>query len=307
MPVTLRRMRVAVVGHVEWVQFARVERLPSAGEIVHALEWWDEPAGGGAVAAAQLARLAGEADLFTALGEDELGARAREELAGLGLRVHAAGRPEPQRRGFTFVDADGERTITVLGRRLVPRADDPLPWERLEGTDAVYFTAGDAGALRAARSARVLVATPRAGEEVLVEGGVALDALVGSAEDPGERLDADDLDPPPRLVVSTSGAEGGRYTGADGTEGSWEAAAPPGPVEDVYGAGDSFAAGLAYGLAEGRPVQEAVELAARCGAACLTGRGPYEGQLRLDDGRDAEGGQGGGRRSRSGGAGASLT
>ena len=300
-------VRVAVVGHVEWVQFARVERVPAPGEIVHARDWWEEPAGGGAVAAVQLARLAGAAELFTAFGDDELGHRAREELAGLGLRVHAVDRPEPQRRAFTFVDDDGERMITVLGRRLVPREDDPLPWERLAGVDAVYVTAGDAGAVRTARRARVLVATPRAGEETLVEAGVPLDALVGSAEDPGERLDADDLDPPPRLVVSTSGAEGGRYTGADGTEGSWEAAAPPGPVEDVYGAGDSFAAGLAYGLAEGRPVQEAVELAARCGAACLTGRGPYEGQLRLDDGRGADGGQGGGRRPRPGGAGASRT
>ena len=26
-------------------------------------------------------------------------------------------------------------------------------------------------------------------------------------------------------------------------------------------------------------LDEALELAARCGAACLTGRGPYEGQL----------------------------
>ena len=30
--------RVAVVGHVEWVEFARVPRLPAAGEIVHASE-----------------------------------------------------------------------------------------------------------------------------------------------------------------------------------------------------------------------------------------------------------------------------
>jgi hypothetical protein len=29
-------------------------------------------------------------------------------------------------------------------------------------------------------------------------------------------------------------------------------------------------------------VAKAVELAARCGAACLTGRGPYEAQLKLE-------------------------
>src|SRR6185312_15695945 len=52
-------MRVAVVGHVEWIEFARVERVPTPGEIVHASDAWQEPGGGGAVAAVQLARLAG--------------------------------------------------------------------------------------------------------------------------------------------------------------------------------------------------------------------------------------------------------
>jgi ribokinase len=43
-------MRTAVVGHVEWVEFARVERVPLAGEIVQASDWWAEAAGGGGVA-----------------------------------------------------------------------------------------------------------------------------------------------------------------------------------------------------------------------------------------------------------------
>ncbi len=37
-------MRVAVAGHVEWIEFARVERVPAPGQIVHALEAWEEPA-----------------------------------------------------------------------------------------------------------------------------------------------------------------------------------------------------------------------------------------------------------------------
>ena len=91
-------MRAAAVGHVEWIEFARVERVPLAGEIVHVQETWGEPGGGGAVAAAQLAKLAGGATFFTALGDDELGHRAHDELTALGLRVEAAWRDEPQRR-----------------------------------------------------------------------------------------------------------------------------------------------------------------------------------------------------------------
>jgi ribokinase len=50
-------------------------------------------------------------------------------------------------------------------------------------------------------------------------------------------------------------------------------------VVDAYGAGDSFAAGLAYALGAGSEIDAALELAARCGATCMTGRGPYGRQL----------------------------
>src|SRR3954452_7140338 len=128
-------VRVAVVGHVEWVEFARVEHVPVPGEIVHALEGWEEPAGGGAVAAVQLARLAGEWLFLTALGDDELGHRSKRELEALGVRGEAAWRAGPQRRAFVHVDAGGERTITVTGGRVGPSHDDPLPWAELDGAD----------------------------------------------------------------------------------------------------------------------------------------------------------------------------
>ncbi|HEV2723055.1 MAG TPA: PfkB family carbohydrate kinase [Thermoleophilaceae bacterium] len=271
-------MRVAVVGHVEWIEFARVERVPAPGEIVHALEVWEEPGGGGAVAAGQMARLAGEAVFFTALGDDALGHRAHDALTELGIRVEAAWRDEPQRRGFVFVDDAGERTITVIGDRSGPSGHDPLSWEQLAEMDAVYFTAGDPAAVRATRAARTMVATPR-GLETLVEAGVQLDALVASANDPGERYARGDLRPEPELVVRTAGAGGGEWEREDGETGRYAASPPTGPIADAYGCGDSFAAGLTVGLGQGMEVREALELAARCGAACLTGHGPYAGQL----------------------------
>jgi ribokinase len=272
-------MRAAAVGHVEWIEFGRVDHVPAAGEIVHVSESWEVPGGGGAVAAVQLCRLAGAGTLYTALGDDELGHRSKDELERLGLRVEAVFRPETQRRAFVHVDRAGERTITVVGERLGPSADDPLPWHELADVDTVYFTAGDAGAVREARRTRTLVGTAR-GLEVLAEAAVELDALVASSRDRGERYEAGDLEPPPRHVFRTAGAAGGEYETAAGERGRWQATAPPGPVSDFYGCGDSFAAGLTYGLGAGMPIGEAVELGARCGAACATGRGPFEGQLR---------------------------
>jgi ribokinase len=273
-------LRAAVVGHVEWIEFGRVDHVPEAGEIVHVSDSWQEPGGGGAVAAVQLARLAGEATLYTALGDDEVGHRSKAALESLGLRVEAVFRPEPQRRGYVHVDAAGERTITVIGSRLGPAGDDPLPWEELADTDAVYLTAGDEGAVRAARAAGTLVSTAR-GLETLRQAGVQLDALVASAKDPGERYQAGELDPPPRFVVRTEGPAGGSYEGEE--SGSWPATPLPGPVSDLYGCGDSFAAGLTYGLAARLEVADALRLGARCGAACATGRGPYGAQLRAAD------------------------
>src|SRR3954454_8342433 len=143
----ISRMKVAVVGHVEWIEFVQVERVPLAGEIVHARKTFSEPAGGGAVAAAQLAALAGEATLFTALSSDELGERACRRLPELGIRLEATRLPDPQRRGFTYLDDAGERTITILGPRIGPRGADDLPWHDLAEMDAVYFVSGDAASL----------------------------------------------------------------------------------------------------------------------------------------------------------------
>jgi len=274
-------MNVAVVGHVEWVEFARVEHAPAPGEIVHALETWEEPAGGGAVAAVQLANLAGSCLLFTALADDDLGRRSRDELEERGVTVHAGQVPGKQRRALTHVDENGERTITVLGDKLLPSGEDgSLPWEELRRCAAVYFVSGDVAALRAARQCPVLVATARE-LTTLRRAAVEVNVLVGSGEDAAERFESGELEPEPAIVVTTAGMLGGWIRPG----GPFRAAPLPGPVSDAYGCGDCFAAGLTYGLAAGKPVDEAVALGAQCGAMVLTGRGAYEHQL-TDSGPD---------------------
>ena len=245
---------------------------------MHARDPFEEPAGGGAVAAVQLARLAGEAVLVTALGDDEHGDRAETRLRELHVEVWAAKREAPTRTAVTLVDDERERTITTFGSRLEPVRDDAsIPWGDLAEMDAIYFTAGDLGALRAARAARVLVSSPRALHAV--GHGVPLDALVLSADDAVERREAASAQQEAELVVFTEGEHGGTYRQRDGTSGRWDAASPPSDPVDSYGCGDSFAAGLTYGLGAGLAVNDALALAARCGAVCLTGRGPYQHQL----------------------------
>jgi ribokinase len=270
-------LRVAVVGHVEWLTHA-LGRLPGPGEIAHLDDPIEEPAGGGAVCASQVTKLGAECLFYTALSEDQAGRASARRLGEIGVQVLAARRAEPQPRAVSAVDADGERAIAVIGPPSWPRIDDPLPWERLGDCAGAYFTGRDPATVVAARRSGTLVVTARR-LSALVESGVRADVLVASASDPSEAVDPAALPVPPGVVAWTEGGRGGRFRRADGSRGRWAAAPPPGPAVDSYGCGDSFAAGLTVGLARGLGLERALELGARCGAACLTQRGGLAGQL----------------------------
>lgn len=198
------------------------------------------------------------------LGIDRLGDAASERLAGLGVSVRAERRGE-MRRAFTLVDRERERTITTIGPKLRP--EGPLA---LAGYDAVFFVAGGPETLRSARAAPFLAATTRE-MPTLLEAGVALDLLVGSARDPGERyLPGLEVG----VLVATEGVDGGVANGR-----RYPAAPAPGPIEDTYGAGDSFAAALCFALARGDGLEPALALAARAGAHVVTSRGPFGAQI----------------------------
>ena len=255
------------MGHIEWVEFARVQSLPTPGSIVHASESWAEPAGGGAVIARQMACLAGSCVFFTCLGDDEIGHESARRLTELGLTLEIQDAGRPSRRAWTHVDGSGERTITLLSEKLLPRG--PLP---LDDFDAVFFVSGDAEALRSARGAAFVAGTTRE-QPTLLEAGVPLDLLVGSLNDAGERLESE-IDA--QTIVLTDGSRGGVANGA-----RYQPAVPPGPIADAYGAGDSFSAALCFALGRGDSLDDALDLATTAGAYVITGRGPYSSQLTL--------------------------
>ena len=255
-------LNLAVVGHVEWVTHTNAPFIPPAGEIVHLTDPLTEPAGGGAVTAAALARKGARVTFFTAAGDD---VPLVEWMGELGVRVLAARRNVPHTRALVMRDPTGERTICVIGPNLHPTADDPLPWEELAECDGVYFTGEDPRTLQLARQARVVVVTARR-FEALVASGVRVDALVGSGNDRGEQFDLTRLAVQPDHVIVTSGMLGG--TG-------YSAVPPAAAVVDSYGAGDTFVAGVLYGLADGRPLSAALALGAEWAAEAVTWRGAY--------------------------------
>lgn len=255
-------MKLAVIGHVEWVTHTDAPFIPPAGEIVHLANPLTQPAGGGAVSAAALVRMGAEVIFFTVAGND---VPVVEAMSELGVRTYAAERDAPHTKALVMRDPAGERTICVVGQNLHPTADDPLPWDELDGCDGVYFTGGDPRTLVLARRAPVVVVTARR-FDALVESGVEVDALVGSGNDRGERYDLSRLRVPPRHVIVTDGPHGGS---------GYDAVAPPGPLVDSYGAGDTFVAGVLFGLAAGKPLAAALAGAAAGAAETVTWRGAY--------------------------------
>jgi ribokinase len=264
--------RIAVIGHVEWVLQARASAPVRSGEIVQLHDTFEEPGGGGGVAARALPALGAETRFLTALGNDHAAAGSERILRDSGCDVRAARRPRPQNRVTTISDPTGERTIFIHGPNDSPLIEDPLGWDELAAFDGVFYTGDDPRTVVAARAAAVLVVTARRLASVIAS-GVKVDVLAGSANDPGERYELADLPVRPRLCVWTDGANGGRYLAEDGGEGRWAAVAPPGPIIDAYGAGDVFMAALTLALGRGSGRDEALAAAARAAAGQLTRRG----------------------------------
>ena len=198
----LPKLKLAVIGHVEWVTFLKVDQLPLAGEISHAKDCFEEAAGGAAVAAVQMARLInGPVDLITSLGNDNYGEKCYERLTKLGLNLKVAWREKPTRKGISLISKDGERAITVIGERLQPIASDNLPWGEMQNYDGIFVTATDKEGIRLAREAKFLSATPRIGEQTLKMSKVKINALIGSGLDPGEKINYEELEPKPDLSL----------------------------------------------------------------------------------------------------------
>ena len=82
----LPRLCLAVVGHIESVEFLAVDRWPQPGCISHAQQRLEEPAGAGAVIAVQLAKLLDRpVHFFTALGRDSVGEACVQRLQERGV------------------------------------------------------------------------------------------------------------------------------------------------------------------------------------------------------------------------------
>ena len=203
-------LKFAVIGHIEWINFIKVDQLPKAGLISHSKESLEYPAGGGSVIAKRLRDLTnGEVHFFTALGNDFYGKKCLNILQNMGIKLHVAWRDKPTRKGFSLIDSEGERSITIIGDRLAPIHKDNLDWNILNDMDGIFITAADKEIFKKSRIAKTLCTTPRVGLNIINESRIFLDGLIGSNLDPGEDFSLDELILKPKFVIKTEGENGG--------------------------------------------------------------------------------------------------
>ena len=274
---TKGNLKFAVVGHIEWVNFIEVDLLPKPGLISHSRKSLEYPAGGGSLIAQRLRELTkGEVHFFTALGKDFYGNQCINILEKMGIKLHVAWRSKPTRKGFSVIDSQGERSITIIGDRLAPNHKDNLDWSVLKNMDGIFITAADKEIFKKSRIASTLCTTPRVGLNIINESEIFLDGLIGSNLDPGEVFSLNELRLKPRFVIKTEGENGGiLFPG-----GRYKAIKNKKNKVDSYGCGDSFAAGILYGLSSNWNIEETLNLAKIMGRNCSEHFGPYKNAIK---------------------------
>ena len=265
-------LKFAVIGHIEWMNFLKVDQLPKPGVISHSPYSNEYPAGGGAVIAKTLSELSNnDVHFFTSLGNDYYGDQCFKILSRMGMKLHVAWRDKSTRRGFSLIDENGERSITVIGERLSPNHKDKLDWNILKEMDGIFITAADSVLFKKARTAKKLCTTPRAGLNIINKSKVFLDCLIGSNLDPGESYSLSELSIKTKYIIKTEGEEGGIVIPG----GRYKALKNRKLKVDSYGCGDSFAAAILYGLSSNWNIDQTLSLAKIIGRDSSEYFGPY--------------------------------
>ena len=265
-------LKFAVIGHVEWINFLQVDCLPKPGVISHSKKSLEIPAGGGSVIAKTLRELTkNEVHFFTSLGNDFYGDQSFIKLKEMGINLHIAWRDKPTRKGFSLTDSQGERSITIIGDRISPNYKDNLDWNLLNNMDGIFITAADEKIIKMARVAKTLCSTPRVGLNIINGSNIFLDGLISSNFDTGEIYSLSELKVKPRFVIKTEGEKGGLVFPG----GRYEAIYNKKPKVDSYGCGDSFAAGILFGLSSKWNIEKSLSLAKILGKYCSENFGPY--------------------------------
>lgn len=289
--------RIAVIGSYVVSLTVRVQRRPVMGEALIGDLFDMGPGGKGTNQAIAAARLGAQVDLLACLGDDPFADSAEQLYARESVTTDHVHRISGTNTGVGMVTLlpSGENSIVGhLGANLLLHPHLLQEFEPVIARSDVLMAQLEVPlesvtrALELGRKHRVLtILNPAPGQTLQPDALAHVDVLTPNESETRILLGLPPDDPTPtedlagrlldlgvEAIIVTRGEEGSLIITARGVE-----AVPPTRVQalDVTGAGDSFNAALAVGLAEGQDLRTAVEQANRAGAFTTTHLGVIDG------------------------------
>jgi ribokinase len=285
-----KRPSIVVVGSVNIDMVVKGKRLPGPGETVSGGHFLMAGGGKGANQAVAAARLGAEVTLIAKVGRDMFGEQAIDSFRRDKINTDDIFRDPEQHTGVALilVDRAGENLISVASGANHSLTPDEIAQvaDRICGADVLMLQLETpletvARAAQIAADAGVPVVLNPAPAQPLPEKLLKCVTYLTPNETEAERLtgivveDEDSarkaaehlLAVGTRHVIVTLGAKGAQITDQGGT-----VLVPSTPVEavDTTAAGDAFNGGLAWALAGGMPLRDAVRQACLVGALSAT-------------------------------------
>jgi sulfofructose kinase len=288
--------RIVCVGHAAIDRVYRIDSFPERTTKIRALEHMETGGGMAANAAAAIARLGGEVELWSRVGEDDNGVKIRRLLSAVGVDTRYVQPFEDNRSSTSVILVDGRGERMIVGSRDVnmPSGTAWLPLERIGEAGAVLadlrWMEGARVAFEAARKAGVptVLDADLGGREALVELLALTDYAIFSEQALDEMSAEEAVSDRLRRVAALGPRHAGVTLGANGytwlDNGRLEHH-PAFDVEvvDTTGAGDAFHGAFTLGLVEGRPTRESVRRACATAALKCTRLGARAGLPSIDE------------------------
>jgi sulfofructose kinase len=289
--------KVIVIGHSAIDRVYRIDVFPPSPTKVRALEHIETGGGTASNAAVVIARLGGAVELWSRVGDDEIGLKVRKELERFGVDTGYLMQHEGSRTSASVVvvDSKGQRLVISERDHAMPARIDWLPLDNIASAGAVLsdmtWREATEAAFERARSAAVSTvldvdvagALPSDATIALTDYAIcSADALEHFSEGADqERRLTSLLSKGVRFAAVTMGEKGSAWKSRDGHSG--HQAAFPVDVVDTTGAGDAFHGAFAWALACGFGDAECARIAAAVAALNCRRLGAREGAPTIDE------------------------
>jgi ribokinase len=307
---------ILVVGSANMDLVVSCERFPEPGETILANHFGMYPGGKGANQAVAAARLGGHVQFLGKIGEDDFGERLLESLSNDGVLVDQVVTDSNAPTGVALisVNCEGENEIIVVSGSNMKLTDEDIEAQGIlfDGAAVVLLqleipvATVEAAAVRARAHGATVILNPAPAQPLPsglmrhvdyltpneTEAGILTGISVtdmASATEAGNALRSQGV----RNVIMTLGSDGALVVDGQGARHF-----PTRKVEavDTTGAGDAFNGALAFALADGRSLEDAVSLANEVASFSVTRAGAQSAMPYVEE-IVAAPPRGGGRRS----------